>query len=163
MWYQTFLQVPDDKFETAIRLTLLNCKYFPNVREINAAVLELNEVARTSQQHYPALPIARASQAMVKKIVEMSKKDLRATVSNFDVSGLMETARYYFKDITKETVQRNLSEFITMMQQTDACWNCKMTNYCPMGSYRHVPKMHASGYIILEVVKCEKRHVKTAG
>lgn len=162
LWLQTFSKVPNDKFETAIRLALLNHKYFPNVSEINAAIKELNEEERTSQSCLQQLPRPRASYEMVKSIVEMSKQDLNATVLNFDVSGLMGTAKQYFAEITEETVQRNLSEFITLAQQINACCHCRMTDYCPMGGYRQKPRMHPSGYVILDVVKCEKKNVKVA-
>jgi len=159
LWMDTFRDRPDDIMETAVRLCLLNCKTFPTVADIQAAINELLAEQRYEQRKQ--LPPARSRwmSPAAQKAFDAVRNDLaKRFIAELDVSDVASYAREKFPDISEAMMRRNYAELLTAMQSVEMCRGCMwQTAQCPSAGVYYEPVMLPSGYVKLEAVLCNKK------
>ncbi len=155
LWLESFRKYEDKQMETALRLALFTCKYFPTVADLEEAVTSL----RYNEQTVPKLPMAddkRINPKISELMSRAANGELHELATGIDIRELKTFARSRYPNLSDELIRLNCIELIRLKEEVTRCERCGGPEYCPTGQYAATPRLAANGYITLAYDRCSK-------
>lgn len=131
------------------------CHFFPAPADIVDALKIVTYDEQTKPKQIEYRP--HVSAPVIKAAGLLDTKKVKDFIKDIDISDVMNFARFAFKNISEETVKNNYQEILAAKKSYEMCKVCTWTPIdCVLGGYKASMRMGSNGYIVNEMVRCEK-------